>query len=175
MAKAASVMGCERVEGVLEHHVVHSAAREERSTGLSRESRLRAMRLTLRTIVIVSCVGVTGAFAQTRPTPRPAVVTQGPNEILQLDASTALKAAALERRISAALATFVLLSPQEAQDLQQEMNKMREEREVLIQEAARKVHVEVGDPNEWTFDKNGRRFVRLTRPSSQASAQPPAR
>jgi len=133
------------------------------------------MRFTLRTIVIVSCVGVTGAFAQTRPAPPPAVVTQGPNEILQLDASTALKAAALELRISAALATFVLLSPQEAQDLQQEMNKMREEREVLIQEAARKVHVAVGDPNEWTFDKNGRRFVRLTRPSSQAPAQPPAR
>ena len=29
VAKAASVMGCERVERVVEHHVVHSAARNE--------------------------------------------------------------------------------------------------------------------------------------------------
>ncbi len=43
VAKAASVMGCERVERVVEHHVVHSAAREERSTGLSRKSRLGAL------------------------------------------------------------------------------------------------------------------------------------
>ena len=42
VAKAAGVMCCERVERVVEHHVVHSAAREERSTGLSRESQIRA-------------------------------------------------------------------------------------------------------------------------------------
>ena len=41
VAKAASVMCCDRVERVVEHHVVHSAARDERSTRLSRESRLR--------------------------------------------------------------------------------------------------------------------------------------
>ena len=40
VAKAVSVMCCERVERVVEHHVVHSAAREERSTDLSRKSRL---------------------------------------------------------------------------------------------------------------------------------------
>jgi len=40
VAKAASVMCCERVERVVEHHAVHAAAREERSTDLSRKSRL---------------------------------------------------------------------------------------------------------------------------------------
>src|SRR2546425_5089867 len=46
VAKAASVMGRERVERVVEHHnVVHSAAREERSTGPSRKSRVKGLAL----------------------------------------------------------------------------------------------------------------------------------
>jgi hypothetical protein len=77
------------------------------------------------------------ALAQqpTRPaTPAPAT---GAGEEIKLDESTTLKAAALEARISAVLANFALLQRQ-AQDLQQEMTKMLEERKTLIQDAGKK-------------------------------------
>jgi len=81
---------------------------------------------------------------------------------IKLDESTTLKAAALEARISAVLANFALLQRQ-AQDLQQEMAKMLEERKALIQDAGKKATVDVKDPNEWAFDNKGQRYVKVRR------------
>jgi uncharacterized membrane protein len=99
-------------------------------------------------------------LAQPRPaTPAPAPAT---GEEIKLDESTTLKAAALEARISAVLANFALLQRQ-AQDLQQEMTKMLEERKTLIQDAGKKATVDVKDPNEWAFDNKGQRYLKVRR------------
>jgi len=83
-------------------------------------------------------------------------------EEIKLDESTTLKAAALEARMSAVLANFALLQRQ-AQDLQQEMTKMLEERKTLIQDAGKKATVDVKDPNEWAFDNKGQRYLKVRR------------
>jgi hypothetical protein len=74
--------------------------------------------------------------------------------------------------MSAVIANFALLQRQ-AQDLQQEMARLLEERKQFVQEAGRRRAVEVKDPNEWLFDNKGQRFVRNPRPG--APAPPPAR
>lgn len=107
------------------------------------------------------------AHAQARPSAPPAT---GPAEI-KIDEPTALKVSALEARMSAVLANFALLQRQ-AQDLQQEMSKLIEERKQLVQDAAKKSAVEVKDPNEWLFDNKGQRFVRNPR---AGAAPAPAR
>ena len=66
------------------------------------------------------------------------------------------------------VANFALLQRQ-AQDLQQEMTKMLEERKALIQDAARKANVTVTDTNEWAFDNKGQRYIRAARPPAQTS------
>lgn len=102
------------------------------------------------------------APAQPAPQPaRPATPAADSPEI-KLDESTTLKAAALEARISAVLANFALLQRQ-AQDLQQEMTKMLEERKTLIQDAGKKATVDVKDPNEWAFDNKGQRYLKVRR------------
>jgi hypothetical protein len=118
----------------------------------------------IRALMIVSALLLVPvvALAQqpTRPaTPAPAT---GAGEEIKLDESTTLKAAALEARISAVLANFALLQRQ-AQDLQQEMTRMLDERKTLIQDAGKKATVDVKDPNEWAFDNKGQRYLKVRR------------
>ena len=121
------------------------------------------MSTLIRALMIVSSLAlvpvVVLAQQPTRPaTPAPAATA----DEIKLDESTTLKAAALEARMSAVLANFALLQRQ-AQDLQQEMTKMLEERKTLIQDAGKKVTVDVKDPNEWAFDNKGQRYLKVRR------------
>jgi len=106
------------------------------------------------------------ALAQTRGTtggPAPAAPAQSKDEI-KLDESTTLKAAALEARASALLANLALAQRQ-FQDMQQELQKILDERKALIQDAAKKANVEVKEPLEWALDNKGQRYQRVVRPS----------
>lgn len=116
------------------------------------------------------------AFAQ-QPPPRPPAPTPaaqaspatpaGPAPEIKLDESTTLRAAALEARMSAIVANFALLQRQ-AQDLQQEMAKILEDRKKLIEDAARKTNVPVSDANEWAFDNKNSRYVHARRAAPAA-------
>jgi hypothetical protein len=46
------------------------------------------------------------------------------------------------------------------QDLQQEWNKSLDERKKLLDEAAKKVRVDLREPNDWVYDEAGHRYVR---------------
>jgi hypothetical protein len=108
------------------------------------------------------------ALAQLRGTtggPAPAAPGQSKDEI-KLDETTTLKASALEARASALLANLALMQRQ-AQDMQQELQKILDERKTLIQDAAKKVNVEVKEPLEWALDNKGQRYQRVVRPSTQ--------
>lgn len=127
--------------------------------------------LSAATLVLALGFGAAEADAQAKPAtsaqaPTPAA---GAAEI-KIDEPTALKVSALEARMSAVLANFALLQRQ-AQDLQQEMSKLIEERKTLVQDAAKKSSVDVKDPNEWLFDNKGQRFVRNPRPAGAAPAR----
>ena len=89
-------------------------------------------------------------------TPAPAA----PIPEIKLDEGTTLRAAAIEARMSAVLANFALLQRQ-AQDMQQEMTRLLEERKKLIEGAARQSSVDVKDANEWAFDNKGQRYIRV--------------
>lgn len=124
------------------------------------------MRIDTRAVAFAALVVVTPAIvvAQSRPS-----TAQSPSkDEIKLDESTALKAAALEARASALLANLALMQRQ-AQDMQQELQKILDERKTLIQDAAKKVNVEVKEPLEWALDNKGQRYQRVVRPS------PPAR
>ncbi len=97
------------------------------------------------------------ASAQTRPATPPAAVPS--SDEIKLDESGALKAAAIQSRMSAILANFALLQRQ-AQDLQHEMTKALDERKKLLEDAGRRVRAEVREPNEWVYDEAGQRYVR---------------
>jgi uncharacterized protein YwgA len=115
-------------------------------------------------------------MAQQRPqpprTPPPAATQPAPpidaTAEIKLDESTTLKAAAMEARMSAIVANYALMQRQ-AQDLQQEMAKILEERKKLIEDAGRRINVDVKDTTEWAFDNKGQRYVHTRRPT------PPAR
>jgi hypothetical protein len=118
----------------------------------------------IRALMIVSALVIVPAVVLAQQPSRPATPAPaaGSGEEIKLDESTTLKAAALEARISAVLANFALLQRQ-AQDLQQEMTKMLEERKTLIQDAGKKATVDVKDPNEWAFDNKGQRYLKVRR------------
>ncbi len=132
---------------------------------------IRSLMVVALSLAVIPAV----VLAQQRPQTVPAQTTQQPparpaipapatdTAEIKLDESTTLKAAALEARIAAVLANFALLQRQ-AQDLQQEMTKMLEERKTLIQDAGKKVTVDVKDPNEWAFDNTGQRYLKVRRP-----------
>ena len=134
----------------------------------------------LATGVFVVALGLWSslAMAQQRPQaprPPPAATTQPapapPTDAaaeIKLDEPTTLKAAAMEARMAAVVANYALLQ-RHAQDFQQEMAKILEERKKLIEDAGRRINVEVGDTNEWAFDNKGQRYVHTRRPT------PPAR
>ncbi|HSE93935.1 MAG TPA: hypothetical protein VLF19_11565 [Methylomirabilota bacterium] len=110
-----------------------------------------------------SAVAQTGA--QRPPAAAPGTAppaTPGPQPEIKLDETTSLKASALESRMAAIVANYALLQRQ-AQDLQQEMKTVLEERKKLIEEAARRGRVEVGDANEWAYENKGQRYVKIKR------------
>ena len=132
---------------------------------------IRSLMVVAFSLAVIPAV----VLAQQWPQPVPAQTTQQPparpaipapaadTAEIKLDESTTLKAAALEARISAVLANFALVQRQ-AQDLQQEMTKMLDERKTLIQDAGKKATVDVKDPNEWAFDNTGQRYLKVRRP-----------
>ena len=122
-------------------------------------------RLVVTASIATFLVGAGAACAQPRQTERSPAVGTAPvasQPEIKLDEQATLKAAALEARMSALLANFALLQRQ-AQDMQQEMARMLEERKKLIEDAARKANTEVGNPNEWAFDNKNERYLKLKR------------
>jgi hypothetical protein len=132
--------------------------------------RLISLELILLLALLPSC-----AFAQRRPpdvkpptetrSPAPAPTPAAAAEVneIQLDEATALKAAAVDARISAIVANYALLQRQ-LQDMQQEAQRLLEDKKKLVTEAARRVNLEVKDPNEWAYESKGQRYVRIRRP-----------
>lgn len=120
----------------------------------------------MRRIVITLCAALVVwlpaslSSAQQRPATPPAIA---PGDEIKLDESGALKAAAIQSRMSAILANFALLQRQ-AQDLQTEMTKALAERKKVLEEAGRRTRVEVREPNEWVYDEAGQRYVRAKKP-----------
>ena len=90
---------------------------------------------------------------------RPDLSRIAPGDEIKLDESGALKAAAINSKMSAILANFALLQRQ-AQDLQQEMAKALDEKNKLQEDAGRRARVDVREPNEWVYDEAGQRYVR---------------
>jgi len=130
------------------------------------------MRLLIPAVALTAALSLVPgtALAQARGTTGgaqpPGATAQASKDEIKLDESTALKAAALEARASALLANLALMQRQ-AQDMQQELQKILDERKTLIQDAAKKVNVEVKEPLEWALDNKGQRYHRVVRPSSQ--------
>ena len=127
--------------------------------------------LSLAAMVLVLVMATTTiALAQRRPeqrtpppqAPAPPAAPAAPaiTQEIKLDESTTLKAVAVEARMSAILANFALLQRQ-AQDLQQDMARLLEERKKLIEGAGQQANVEVADSNEWAFDNKGQRYLRV--------------
>jgi len=106
-------------------------------------------------LVISFLLCTTLAEAQTaRPAP------EAPE--IKLDEQTTLKATALEARMAAVVANFALLQRQ-AQDMQQELKQILEDRKKLIEDAGKKNRIDVGDANEWMFENKGQRYVKIKR------------
>ena len=121
------------------------------------------MRRLVITLVAVVVLGIPGAppWAQGRPAAEPPRVV-APADELKLDESGALKASAIQSKMSAILANFALLQRQ-AQDLQQEMTKVLEERKRLLEESARRGRVELREATEWVYDEGNKRYIRQTK------------
>jgi hypothetical protein len=130
------------------------------------------MRLDIPAVAVsVVLAFSTALYAQAPPrgAAPPNTTTPQPREEIKLDEATTLKAAALEARASALLANLALAQRQ-FQDMQQELQKVLEERKTLIQDAAKKANVEVKEPLEWALDNKGQRYQRVVRPSPPAAA-----
>ena len=119
----------------------------------------------MRRLVMILCAlalwlpaGIGSAQPRTAP-PQ----TVAPGDEIKLDESSALKAAAVQSRMSAILANFALLQRQ-AQDLQTEMTKALDERKKLIDDAGRKARIDIREHNEWVYDEAGHRYVRVRKP-----------
>ena len=115
-------------------------------------------RTVIITLFVTAAVWLAGvpAIAQTRPAETPRVA---PADEIKLDESSALKAAAIQSKMSAILANFALLQRQ-AQDLQTEMTKVLDDRKKLLEESARRGRIEVREPTEWVYDEAHHRYVR---------------
>src|SRR5262249_27004233 len=99
--------------------------------------------------LVIVCFLLTGTGAGAQPA-RPA--SAAPE--IKLDEQTTVKATALEARMAAVVANFALLQRQ-AQDMQQELKQILEDRRKLIEDAAKKSRIDVGDANEWMFENKG--------------------
>ncbi len=92
------------------------------------------------------------------PPPAPAA-----RDEIKLDETTTLKAAALEGRASALFANLQLMQRQ-MQDMNQELQKILDERKTLIQDAGKRANVDVKEPLEWALDHKSQVYRRLVRP-----------
>ena len=114
------------------------------------------------TVLMATASGAQTAAAQGRPLlqAQAAPAPPGPGEEIRLDEPTTLKAAALEAKMSAVIANFALLQRQ-AQDMQNEMKTLLDERKKLIEDAGRKQRIDVKDTNEWAFENNRQRYLKI--------------
>jgi hypothetical protein len=121
---------------------------------------MRRTRIMLTAALVVSSLSGTPVLAQ-QPQPRAAEPprTIGPADEIKLDESGALRAAAIQSKMSAILANFALLQRQ-AQDLQQEMTRALEDRKKLLEESSRRAKVELREATEWVYDEANKRYVR---------------
>lgn len=130
--------------------------------------RRSALALSVTVIAVGALPVLAGAQAQpSRPaaapaTPPPGAAPAAPLPEIKLDENTSLKASALESRMAAIVASFALLQRQ-AQDMQQEMKQILDERKKLIEDAAKRGRVDVGDANEWAYEAKGQRYVKIKR------------
>jgi hypothetical protein len=108
--------------------------------------------------LVIACIFVSPGSKTGAQPARPAA--EAPE--IKLDEQTTLKATALEARMAAVVANFALLQRQ-AQDMQQELKQILEDRKKLIEDAAKKNRIDVGDPNEWMFENKGQRYVKIRR------------
>jgi hypothetical protein len=115
-----------------------------------------AVALTATTLVVAPVAAQPSPVQLAQATtPQP-----GPGEEIRLDEQTTLKAAATEAKMSAILANFALLQRQ-AQDMQNELKGLLDERKKLIEDAGKKQRVDVKDTNEWAFENNRQRYVKM--------------
>lgn len=118
--------------------------------------------------IAVTTVGAAAVVAEAQAPPeRSAPASPAPKAApapeIKLDENTNLKASALESRMAAIVASFALLQRQ-AQDMQKELKQILDERKKLIEEAAKRDQVEVGDANEWAYEAKSQRYVKVKRP-----------
>ena len=131
-------------------------------------------RISTGLIAFLIFLAPVAVLAQQRPTPptRPAAPPATPpaaatgQQEIKLDETTALKADAVESRMSAILANIALMQRQ-AQDLQTEWSRLLEERKKLLEDAGTKASVEVKDATEWAFDSKGHRYIHGRRAPSR--------
>ena len=115
------------------------------------------------TLCAICTVWLSASVASAQQPPaRPATPAIAAGDEIKLDESGSLKAAAIQSRMSAILANFALLQRQ-AQDLQTEMTKALDERKKLLEEAGKKVRVDVREPNEWVYDEGAQRYIRAAK------------
>lgn len=124
--------------------------------------------LALALGIAVTAVGAADVVAEAqappeRPAPASPATKAAPAPEIKLDENTSLKASALESRMAAIVASFALLQRQ-AQDMQKELKQILDERKKLIEEAAKRDRVEVGDANEWAYEPKSQRYVKVKRP-----------
>lgn len=122
---------------------------------------MRRPSIMLTAAIVVSSLGGAPVFAQ-QPQQRPAAEPPraiAPADEIKLDESGALRAAAIQSKMSAILANFALLQRQ-AQDLQQEMTRALEDRKKLLEESSRRAKVELREPTEWVYDEANKRYIR---------------
>lgn len=121
---------------------------------------LLKMRRIVITLLAALVFGAPAAplWAQGRPAAE-APRAVAPADELKLDESGALKAAAIQSKMSAILANFALLQRQ-AQDLQQEMTKVLDERKRLLEDSARRGRVDLREATEWVYDEANQRYIR---------------
>jgi hypothetical protein len=128
--------------------------------------RRSALALSVAVIAVGAVPELAGAQAPpSRPAPAPpppGATPAAPLPEIKLDENTSLKASALESRMAAIVASFALLQRQ-AQDMQQEMKQILDERKKLVEDAARRGGVDVGDANEWAYEAKNQRYVKIKR------------
>ena len=123
---------------------------------------MRRTSIMLTAAMVVSSLSAAPVLAQQPPPPRPAAEPPrviAPADEIKLDESGALRAAAIQSKMSAILANFALLQRQ-AQDLQQEMTRALEDRKKLLEESSRRAKVELREPTEWVYDEANKRYIR---------------
>jgi hypothetical protein len=122
---------------------------------------MRRTRIMVVAAIVGSSLSSAPVLAQ-QPQPRPAAEAPrviAPADEIKLDESSALRAAAIQSKMSAILANFALLQRQ-AQDLQTEMTRALDDRKKLLEESSKRAKVELREPTEWVYDEANKRYIR---------------